>query len=622
MRNLVMFRRLFGDKGGIYNLRVRDTEVILKIRALRSLVTALVLLAGAGMTMRAARAIELFRFNVQGNYALSWYGADYSASPRKSAFALVGILSFDGKMSITAGSINYNDAGVYCEGGIAQPGKYNILPDGQGWFIFDIVLTSGTCPITHFEFPVAITNVGGSKLARRISFGAGGGLPATLTGSGLAVLQGGNPMTLSDESLHNGFSFSWFGHDFLTTTSGSNGFGAVGEIDFRKGKITSGSIAYNDGGMICSAGLSGGYTVGADGGAVINLKLVGAAGNCPLTEFAMTAALSEIGSSGSAQTIQFLSASARAPGSTGSRKVVVSGTAVKVGKFTVPNLQGIYSLGWYGADYSAPVHKSSFALGGLLSLDGNGAITAGSISYNDAGAYCEGVIAHGANYNVMSDGEGAFDFDIVHKSGTCPITHFEFPIAIADVKDKVAQRVSMGAGGGLPANLTGSGLAVLQARKPVTPSNASLDNGYSFSWFGSDFATTTSPDNGFGAVGEVGFRKGKILGGSIAYNDGGMICRAGGQSGEAGLSGAGLSGSYTVGADGVAVINLEVVGTTGSCPLTSFVLRAALSDIRSSGSAQTIQFLSASAAGSGSAGSHHVVVSGTALKVGRFVLNQ
>ena len=321
--------------------------MILRRRVLRSLVAAVVLLAGAGMTIHAASALILYRFNVQGSYALSWYGTDLSASPRKSAFALVGVLSFDGHSAITAGSITYNDAGTYCEGGIAEAGKYNILPDGEGWFIFDIVLTSGTCPITHFEFPVSISNLGGSKIARQISIGAGGGLPANLTGSGLAVLQGANSNTLSDDSLHNGYSFSWFGHDFSTTDSGNNGFGAVGAIGFRKGKILGGSISYNDGGMTCraggqsgvgglsGAGLSGSYTVGADGQALINLQVVGEVGDCPLTSFVIAAVLSDIGSSGSAQKIQFLSASGAGPGNNSSPKVVFSGTAIKVGRYVL-----------------------------------------------------------------------------------------------------------------------------------------------------------------------------------------------------------------------------------------------------------------------------------------------
>ena len=324
-------------------------EVILRRRLLRSLLTAVVLLGGGGMTIRASSAIELFRYNVAGSYTLSWYGADFSASPRKSDFALVGVLSFDGRGAITTGSITYNDAGTVCQGAITTGSKYNILPDGQGYFKFNIVLTSGTCPITEFDFPVAIANLGGSKVARQVSMGAGGGLAANLAGSGLALLQASNPVTLSDMSLHDGYSFSWFGQDFLTTNSGNNRFGAVGAIGFSgKGRILGGSISYNDGGMNCiagglsgegglsGAGLSGRYTVGADGEVLINLEVVGAVGNCPLNSFVMAGVLSGIGSSGTAQQIQFLSASAAGPSDKGSPKVVVSGTATKVGRGLLP----------------------------------------------------------------------------------------------------------------------------------------------------------------------------------------------------------------------------------------------------------------------------------------------
>lgn len=321
--------------------------MILRRRLLRSVLTAVVLLGGAGMTIRASSAIELFRFNLQGRYAFGWYGADLSAPPGASAFALVGVLSFDGKGAIAAHSIiTYNDAGTYCEGVTTEGAKYNILPDGEGWAIFDIALTSGICPITHFEFPISISNVGGSKIARRVSMGAGGGLAANLTGSGLAALQGSD-LTLSDGSLRNGYSFSWFGHDFSIMTSGNNEFGAVGAIGFKNGKILGGSIAYNDGGSICragglsgvdglsGAGLTGSYNVGAHGHVLLNLEIVGAAGTCPLTSFVISAVLSDIGSSGSANTIQFLSASAAGPGNPSSPKVVVSGTAIKVGRYVL-----------------------------------------------------------------------------------------------------------------------------------------------------------------------------------------------------------------------------------------------------------------------------------------------
>jgi hypothetical protein len=336
---------VFGDEGRTRNPEWEGRQVILRRRRLRSLLAAVVLLGGAGMTIRASSAIELFAFNLQGSYTLGWYGADLSAPPRKSAFALVGVLSLDGKRAITAGSITYNDAGTYCEGVVTEGGKYSILPDGEGELNFNIAVTSGTCPITQFEFPISIANMGGSKVARSVSMGAGGGLAANLTGSGLALLQASNPITLADGSLHNGYSFSWFGHDFFTVTSGNNAFGAVGAIGFDKGKILGGSIAYNDGGAICragglsgvgglsGAGLSGSYTVGADGEALINLEIVGATGTCPLTSFVLTAVLSDIGSSGSAHTIQFLSASAAGPDNAGSPKVVVSGTAIKVGRF-------------------------------------------------------------------------------------------------------------------------------------------------------------------------------------------------------------------------------------------------------------------------------------------------
>lgn len=322
--------------------------MILRRRLLKPLLTAVVLLGGAGMTIRASSAIELFRFNLQGRYALGWYGADLSAPPSESAFALVGVLSFDGKGAIEAHSIiTYNDAGTYCEGVTSEGAKYNILPDGEGWAIFDIALTSGTCPITHFEFPISISNVGGGKIARRVSMGAGGGLAANLTGSGLAVLQGSSPVTLSDGSLRNGYSFSWFGHDFSTMASGNNEFGAVGAIGFKNGKILGGSITYNDGGSICragglsgvdglsGAGLTGSYTVGAHGHTLINLEIVGTAGTCPLTSFVISAVLSDIGSGGSANMIQFLSASASGPGNAGSPKVVLSGTAIKVGRYVL-----------------------------------------------------------------------------------------------------------------------------------------------------------------------------------------------------------------------------------------------------------------------------------------------
>ena len=315
--------------------------MILRRRLLRPLLTAVVLLGGAAVTIRASSAIELFKFNLQGSYGLGWYGADYSGSPPNSTFALVGVLSLDGKGAITAGSITYNDAGTVCEGVVTDGSTYRVLPDGEGAFNFNIVLKSGTCPITHFEFPIAISNLGGSRVARRVSMGAGGGLAANLTGSGLALLQARKPITLSNASLHNGYSFSWFGHDFFTTTSPNNGFGAVGEIGFgRNGEIRGGSIVYNDGGMICSAGqtsagLSGGYTVRADGEALINLVIVGATGTCPLTSFVMAAALSDIGSSGTARRIQFVSASAALQGNTGIPNLVVSGIAVKVGRFVL-----------------------------------------------------------------------------------------------------------------------------------------------------------------------------------------------------------------------------------------------------------------------------------------------
>lgn len=318
-------------------------EVILRRRLLRSLLTAVVLLGGAGMTIRTSSAIILYKYNLQGSYGLGWYGADYSASPPNTTFALVGVLSLDGKGAITAGSIDYNDAGTVCEGVIAADSTYSVLPDGEGEFDFNIVLKSGTCPITQFKFPISISSLGGSKVARQVSMGAGGGLAANLTGSGLAVLQARNPINLSEKSLHNGYSFSWFGQDFFTTTSPNNGFGAVGAIGFdRKGKILGGSIEYNDAGMTCragglsgvdglsGAGLSGSYTVGADGEAVINLQIVGATGTCPLTSFVMSAVLSDIQSSGTAGRIQFLSVSAA-----GSPNVVVSGTGIKVGRFVL-----------------------------------------------------------------------------------------------------------------------------------------------------------------------------------------------------------------------------------------------------------------------------------------------
>jgi hypothetical protein len=323
-------------------------EVILKRRLLRSLLTAVVLLGGAGMTIRTSSAIILYKFNLQGTYGIGWYGADYSTSPPNSTFALAGVLSLDGLGGITVGSITYNDAGTVCDAVIAGGSTYSVLPDGEGEFILNITPKSGTCPITQFEFPIAISNVGGSKVARRVSIGAGGGLAANLTGSGVAVLQARNPINLSEKSLHNGYSFSWFGHDFLTTASPNNGFGAVGEIGFsRNGEILGGSIAYNDGGMTCragglsgvdglsGAGLSGSYTVGGDGEALINLKIVGAAAPCPLTSFVMSAALSDIGSSGTAQRIQFLSVSAAGPNNPSSPNVVISGTAIKVGRYVL-----------------------------------------------------------------------------------------------------------------------------------------------------------------------------------------------------------------------------------------------------------------------------------------------
>lgn len=324
--------------------------MILRRRLLRSLLTAVVLLGGAGMTIRTSSAIILYRFNLQGTYGLSWYGADYSASPPNSTFALVGVLSLDGLGTITAGSITYNDAGTVCEGVITDGSKYSVLPDGEGEFDINIALKSGTCPITQFAFPISISSVGGSKVARRVSMGAGQNLAANLTGSGLAILQARKAVRLSEGSLHNGYSFSWFGHDFLTTTSPNNGFGAVGAIGFsRNGTILGGSIAYNDGGMVCragglsgkdglsGAGLAGSYTVSNDGEAIINLEIVGPQdpGTCPLTSFAMTAALSDIQSSGTAGRIQFLSASAAGPGNPDSPNVVVSGTAIKVGRFVL-----------------------------------------------------------------------------------------------------------------------------------------------------------------------------------------------------------------------------------------------------------------------------------------------
>ena len=324
--------------------------MILKRRLLRSLLTAVVLLGGAGLTIRPASAIELFRFNLQGTYGLSWYGADYSVSPN-STFALVGVLSLDGLGGITKGSISYNDAGTVCEGLIVAASKaYSVLPDGEGDLDINIALKSGTCPITEFDFPISISSVGGSKVARRVSSGAGQNLAANLTGSGLAILQSRKPVTLSDGGLHNGYSFSWFGHDFLTTASPNNGFGAVGAIGFsRNGTVLGGSIAYNDGGMVCragglsgkdglsGAGLAGTYTVHNDGEAVINLEIVGAQdpATCPLTSFVMDAALSDVQSSGTAGRIQFLSASAAGPNNPGSPNVVISGEAIKVGRFVL-----------------------------------------------------------------------------------------------------------------------------------------------------------------------------------------------------------------------------------------------------------------------------------------------
>jgi hypothetical protein len=328
---------VFGDDRGIRNPTMEGQEVILRGRVLRSLLTAVILLVGAGMTIRDSSAIEMFPFNLDGNYVLSWYGDDASASPPNSTFALGGVLFLNGKREITAGSITYNDAGTVCEGAIADAGVYNILPDGQGKFTFKIVRKSGSCPIKHFVLPVAISNLGGSMFARSFSIGPGVDRAANLVGSGQAVLQADESIKLSDKSVNDAYAFSWFGHD-LTSASPNNSFGAVGEIGFdQKGRILGGSITYNDGGNICSAGavssggagLSGSYSVQSGGEALINLKVVGATGTCPFTSFVMAAALSDIDDSkGTAGRIQFISTSAD-----GSPDVVVSGFAVNVGRF-------------------------------------------------------------------------------------------------------------------------------------------------------------------------------------------------------------------------------------------------------------------------------------------------
>ena len=319
-------------------------EVILRGFALRSLLTAVILLGGAAATIRDAGALELFGYNLKGSYGISWYGADSLASQPNSTFALVGVLHLNGHSKVNAGSITYNDAGTVCVGTVnTGSSTYGVLPDGQGQMTLDIVHSSGTCPITHFAFPIAISDLGGSKIARGFSVGPGVDTAVNLTGSGLALLQSATAVTLSDKSFHSGYSFSWFGHDF-TSASPNNGFGAAGEIGFdHNGQILGGSITYNDGGAICSsgaisngngAGLSGSYSVNANGTATINLKVVGGTGTCPLTTIVMAAALSDIDESGgTAGRIQFLSVAAGPHGST-SPDIIVSGFAIKVGRFS------------------------------------------------------------------------------------------------------------------------------------------------------------------------------------------------------------------------------------------------------------------------------------------------
>lgn len=124
-----------------------------------------------------------------------------------------------------------------------------------------------------------------------------------------------------------------------------------------------------------------------------------------------------------------------------------SGAATPAAGLTVA-LKGSYSFRFSGQDYA------TFSAGttnqitgvGVFKANGKGAITAGSLSYNDGGDLCPGSIT-GGTYSILSDGEGDLNLSFTPNTGvtTCRLSLvFEFNIAVADLVKGVAQTVELG----------------------------------------------------------------------------------------------------------------------------------------------------------------------------------
>jgi len=137
--------------------------------------------------------------------------------------------------------------------------------------------------------------------------------------------------------------------------------------------------------------------------------------------------------------------------------LVAVSAAVAVGFWPLPtcaadalsdaSIKGTYSFRFYGQDFNTFPSgvNNQIAATGVFTANGAGAITGGSLSYNDGGELCIYKL-NGGTYSVSSDGEGSLNLaSTISPTGTCPLlVPFEFYIAVGDIVGGVAHIVELG----------------------------------------------------------------------------------------------------------------------------------------------------------------------------------
>lgn len=125
------------------------------------------------------------------------------------------------------------------------------------------------------------------------------------------------------------------------------------------------------------------------------------------------------------------------------------------GGLSAASVKGTYSFRFYGQDfYTFPSGvNNQLAAVGVFTANGAGAITAGSLRYNDGGELCIYTGLRGT-YSVTAGGEGSLNLtSSATPTGTCPLLQpFEFYISLGDIVGGVANVIQLASNSFTPAS--------------------------------------------------------------------------------------------------------------------------------------------------------------------------